>query len=196
MASANAVDVFVLLVVLFIASWYIARHHAEVTYVTSSLDGRTYLVQRLPDRYEAADYLARINKSLTRLVHHVKAKYPDRPEARRLYDNFNPANVSEGSPTSSYTSFSVNKGERIVLCVRQRDDRRSFVDENTVMYVAIHELAHLATASVGHDDDFWDNFRWLLRDAVDDLGIYRMVDYAAKPVPYCNIQIQSNVLLS
>lgn len=186
-------DFFIVFIVITMLFFYIKNYYAEVTYVKSSIDGRNYLVRKLPDRQQAADFLASINKDLHKLVKHLVAKYPDKHEIKRLFENFNPNNISEGSAQSGYTSYSVNKGERIILCVRQKDAQDSFVDKNTVMYVAVHEIAHLATESIGHDQIFWDNFKFILKEAVD-IGIYNKVDFANKHVPYCGIKITSSVI--
>ena len=86
----------------------------------------------------------------------------------RLVDNFNPDNFSENTPDSKYTSYSVNKGEKIVFCIRDEDDEETLVQENIMMFVSIHELAHLMTKSVGHGPDFWTNFKILLKIAIDN----------------------------
>jgi len=39
-------------------------------------------------------------------------------DMRRLYKNFNPEAFSETTPDAKYTSYSVNKGEKIVFCLR------------------------------------------------------------------------------
>lgn len=186
-------DFFVIFVVVIILFLYIKSYYAEVVYVKSNIDGRNYLVRKLPDRQKAADMLADINEDLLKLVKHLVAKYPDNDEVKRLFKNFNPNNVSEGSAQSGYTSYSVNKGERIILCIRQKDATDSFVEKNVVMYVAIHELSHLATESIGHDKAFWDNFRFILKEAVD-IGIYEKKDFAKNPTPYCGIKITSSVI--
>ena len=186
-------DIFIIVVIIIILVFYIKSHYAEVAYVKSNVDGRKYLVRRLHDRQEAADRIASINKDLQTLVKHLGAKYPDKPEVKMLFRNFNPNNVSEGSAQSGYTSYSVNKGERIILCIRQKDNKDTFADRNVVMYVAIHELAHLATKSIGHDKDFWDNFKFMLQEAID-IGIYTRVDYSVKPAPYCGITVTSSIL--
>jgi hypothetical protein len=172
---------------------YLKGYYAEVTYVKSTLDRRNYLVRKLPDSQKAADFLASVNQDLGRLVNHLTAKYPENPVVKRLFENFNPANVSEGSPQSGYTSYSVNKGERIILCLRQKDATDSFVSKNVIMYVAIHELGHLATESIGHDQDFWDNFKFILEEAVN-IGVYQKVDYSNNPAPYCGIKITSSII--
>ena len=187
------VDLFILFVVIIILFFYIKGYYAEVAFEKSSIDGRQYLVRKLGDRQKAADLLATINKELQRLVNHLVAKYPHNLEVKRLFKNYNPNNVSEGSVQSGYTSYSVNKGERIILCIRQKDKTDSFVDKNVILYVAIHELAHLATESVGHDQAFWDNFKFILNEAVD-IGVYIKVDFASKPSPYCGIKITSSVI--
>ena len=187
------VDVFILFVVLIILFFYLKGYYAEVEFVKSNIDGRQYLVRKLADKQKATDLLASINKDLQRLVNHLVAKYPEKAEIKRLFENYNPNNVSEGSVQSGYTSYSVNKGERIILCIRQKDNHDSFVDKNIILYVAIHEIAHLATESVGHEQDFWDNFKFILEEAVD-IGIYTKVDFASKPAPYCGIKITSSII--
>ena len=187
----NFVELFVVFVMAASALMYARRHYGEVMYVRSQVDGRRYLVRRMLDSGEAADMLARTNAVLQRLVRHMVATRPGDPDARRLYDNYDPDALSEGGTEVGYTSYSVNKGEKIVLCLRQRDDR--FVDENVLVYVAVHELAHLMTESIGHTDEFWANFRTLLREAVR-IGEYRRVDFAREPAPYCGIAINSSVL--
>jgi hypothetical protein len=171
---------------------YIRRYYSEVEYMTSKIDGHDYLVRKMPDSQEAADRLARLNKNLTTLIRHALAKYGgDNPDVVRLSQKFNPDAVSEGGMESGYTSYSINKGERIVMCIRQTDG--SFVDENVVTYVAIHELAHIMTTEVGHTPTFWSNFKFLLREAID-IGVYKKVDYQEKPSDYCGIKISSSVV--
>jgi WLM domain len=68
---------------------------------------------------------------------------------------------------NGYTSYSVNKGEKIVMCVRQKDN--SLVPKNVVMYVGIHELSHIMTSDIGHTPEFWDNFKFLLAKGQSDM---------------------------
>ena len=190
--SISFSDVFVLFVMTMILLMYIRNQYGEVAYVESKLDGRKYLVRKLPDDKEAADRLARLNKNLSALVAHLAEKYgAENADIRRLRTNYNPNNVSEGGLEHGYTSYSVNKGEKIVMCIRQKD--RTFVDDNVVLYVAIHELAHLMTDEIGHTQRFWDNFRFILSEAID-IGIYTRVDYKEEPQEYCGINLTSPVV--
>lgn len=190
--SISFLDVLVFVLMVAILFTYLRSHYGEVELVRSKVDGRKYIVRKLPDSQAAADALAEINAKLTRLVQHMMAKYgKEREGVIRMYRNFNPENVSEGGLEHGYTSYSVNKGEKLVLCIRQKDN--SFVSSNTMMYVAVHELAHLMTLTVGHDRCFWTNFRFLLNEAVD-IGIYRKVNFSKKPQDYCGIRITSSVI--
>jgi predicted metal-dependent hydrolase len=188
MGFAEGFAIFVMIVVLIM---YVQNYYNEVEYVVSKVDGRSYLVRKLDDSQQAADLLATLNKDLMRVIQHVMAKYPNREDIRRLYNNYNPNAISEGSIESGYTSYSVNKGEKIILCIRQKDN--SFVGKNILLYVAIHELAHLMTEEVGHTPGFWDNFKSLLNDAMD-IGVYTKVDFNNSPKDYCGIKITTSVV--
>lgn len=190
-SSPSFLDIFVLFVMTIILFAYIRDYYGEVEYVTSSVDGKSYLVRKLPDRQEAADILARMNENLMKLVRHMRAKYPDNKDVQRMYKNYKPDNLSEGGMEVGYTSYSVNKGEKLVMCVRQKDG--SFVKMNVLMYVAIHEMAHLMTKDVGHTPTYWNNFRFLLKESIK-ISVYSKVDYAEKPHDYCGIKITSSVI--
>ena len=51
------------------------------------------------------------------------------------------------------------------------------------MFVAVHELAHIASASIGHTDEFWTNFKFLLEEA-EKLNIYKPIDYIKSNMIY------------
>lgn len=182
--------VFFIIVILF---FYIKNHYAEVTYVKSTVDNENYLVRRLQDKQKAADTLANLAKDIDKLIKHLLAKHPDDKDIKRLYENFNKKNISESSPDSGYTSYSVDKGKRLVLCLRQKDALNTFVDFNTLKYVTIHEAAHLGCEDIGHTPHFWEFFRMILNEAVE-IGIYTKTDYSKKPADFCGIKINSSVI--
>lgn len=183
-------ETFVLIVMVIIVIGYIRQHYAEVDIVEAN-DKRKYIVRKMPNQKEAVERLARVNKDMHHLVRHMLAKFPQDESVLRLHDNYNPDAISEGGAEVGYTSYSVNKGEKIVLCIRQANG--DFVDHNVIMYVAIHELAHLMTKEIGHPTVFWDNFKRLLQEAMA-LNLYTKVDFAASPTPYCGIKISSSVV--
>ena len=41
----------------------------------------------------------------------------------------------------------------------------NLIDEHTLTFVAIHELSHVMTKSIGHKQEFWDNFKFFLENA-------------------------------
>tara|TARA_Y100000389_G_C17386348_1_gene477247 strand:- start:124 stop:714 length:591 start_codon:yes stop_codon:yes gene_type:complete len=190
--------IFAFIVFILIVFYVKNQYYAEVEIVYSKIDNRPYVVKSLPNKQKAADLLAKMNRRLILLVEHMQkndgSKF-DQTDVDRLTTNFNPDNISEGTDKSNYTSYSINKGEKIIFCLRSRDGMNKLIDLNTIMYVAIHELSHLMTEEVGHPPVFWKNFRILLKEAVE-LGLYKKVNYAEKPVKYCGINIKSNVLSS
>lgn len=185
------VDIFIICVIAVLLIFFIKNHYGEVEYVKSGIDQRYYIVRKFTDRQEAADYLASINAKLIMLVRHMMAKYEDSRDVLQLYKNYNPDAISEGSVDSGYTSYSFNKGEKLILCIRQTN--RQFVDKNVVMYVSIHELAHIMTKEIGHTDVFWRNFKFLLEEAIE-LGVYKKIDFSDEPRDYCGIKISNSII--
>jgi hypothetical protein len=165
----------------------------DVEYVESRVDGHKYLVRSLPDKAEAADLLANIRAHLERLVAHLEKSHPDDERTKKIVINFKPEKIREGADNHKYTSYSINKGEQIVFCLRSRDGKDKLVDLNTMIFVAIHELAHIGTEDIGHTDAFWANMRWLLEVAMD-IGIYTKQDFESKPVRYCGVDIKTNLV--
>jgi hypothetical protein len=163
--------------------------------VVSTYDKKTYLVQSLPDKQKAADLLAQIGELLTKMSKYLEKMYPDDERTKRIVMNFNADKISEGTDRDNYTSYSINKGESIVFCLRSRDEhtKGKLVDLNTMMFVALHELAHVGSIGIGHNDEFWTNFKWLLNEAIQ-IGIYKQQDFKTKPVEYCGINIESSPL--
>jgi hypothetical protein len=90
-------------------------------------------------------------------------------EIQMLLERFNPDNISESTHDDKYTSYSVNKGEKVIFCIREKNgsDKNKIIHANTLMFVAIHELAHIMTTSIGHGEDFWNNMRYLLSVAIE-----------------------------
>ena len=121
----------------------------------------------------------------------MEEKYPSRENVKRLAKNFNPKKIVEILPTSSYTAYSENKGEKIAFCTTVKKNGNKLLDENTLTFVAIHELGHVMTESIGHKKEYWENFKFLLKNAAK-MGIYDPVDYKKKPKEYCGMNITDN----
>ena len=92
----------------------------------------------------------------------MQATYPSDPRVKRLVKKYNPNNISESIEGSKYTSYSLNKGEKIVLCLRSKTKEAKLTDINTLMFVLLHELAHIMTVSIGHTKN-WSNFKFILK---------------------------------
>jgi hypothetical protein len=159
--------------------------------IISDVDGKKYCVRERSKLTLAADRLATVNQKLAKLVQHCKKEFPERENVTRLVEGFNPKKISETLPTSEFTAYSENKGEKLAFCLNTEKDGNNLIDPNTLTFVAIHELAHIATKSVGHKDEFWSNFKFLLGEA-SKINIYNQTDYKKKPVRYCGMNITDN----
>ena len=160
--------------------------------IVSGVDGNKYCVRERKQVDKAADLLAKTTEKSKKLVEYVFKKYPNQENAIRLKNGFNPKQIMETLPTSTYTAYSENKVEKLAFCLNVKNkENENLIDENTLMFVAIHELSHVATKSIGHKTEFWDNFKFLLQEA-KVAGIHDPVDYKKDPQEYCGMKIHDN----
>lgn len=159
--------------------------------IVSKVDGEKYCVRERAKLELAADLLATTTQKLKKLVVYLGKTYPDRENCQLLVKNFNPTKVKEILPTSEYTAYSENKGEKLAFCTTTSKKGNKLIDPNTLMFVGTHEIAHIMTKSVGHTTEFWNNFKFLLQNAVK-LKLYIPIDYKKKPKKYCGMEITDN----
>jgi predicted metal-dependent hydrolase len=187
------IDGLIILIITILGIYYIYNYYINqgLIKVKSDIDNTEYTVQIKEDAKEAADLIATIKNKLKILLEHLQKTYGGSDErVAMLTANYRPERVSEGVDTPGYTSYSVNKGEQIVLCLRNKD---KLMDVNTMMFVVLHEFAHLATESIGHTEEFWTNFKWILEESMN-IGIYARQDFKTTNVDYCGIKITSSPL--
>jgi|TARA_B110000305_G_scaffold35427_1_gene35298 hypothetical protein len=179
---------FVLLICLKI---YHEFDYFQLKCIISNVDGNTYCVRETAKLQLAADLLARVTDRCKRLVKYVEEKDPTNPDVERLVKNFTPTKISETLPTSTLTAYSENKGSKIAFCLNTKKNGTKMIDIETLTFVAIHELAHCMTSSIGHKPEFWSNMKYLLIRA-KECGIYTPVDYKKEPREYCGMTISDN----
>ena len=172
---------------------YLDKNDFQLKCIVSTVDGNKYCVRERDQIQAAANLLAKVSQKCKTLVDYVYQKYPDQENVQRLHAGFNPKQIMETLPTSEYTAYSENKGEKLAFCLNKntKTDNSQLIDENTLTFVAIHELSHIATKSVGHKQEFWDNFKFLLEEA-KECGVHTPVDYSHQPATYCGMNITDN----
>lgn len=182
---------FLFVVLLFCLRIYYESDAYNLKCIISSKDGNRYCVRDRAKLELAADLLASVTEKCKNMVQYMKEKHPDDERTKRLVAGFNPKKVNETLPTSELTAYSENKGEKLAFCLNTTKDGDKLIDINTLTFVALHELSHIMTESIGHKQDFWENFKYLLQNA-KDAGVYEPIDYKKNPTEYCSMTINDN----
>ena len=159
--------------------------------IISDVDGKRYCVRERMTMELAANLLASVTQKLKDLVIYCAKNFPDNEKVQRMVQKFNPTKISETLPTSEYTAYSENKGQKLAFCLNKEKNGSKLIDINTLTFVAIHELAHIMTLSEGHKQEFWQNFKFLLEQA-KAANIYDPVNYKKNPESYCGMDITDN----
>jgi hypothetical protein len=181
--------------------------YSETLYIQSDLDDKRYIIRRgytKNERYlkESANTLAEINKRVTKLIDNLSSKFHNDQTKnyfiKKLKENYNPYILSEAAIDERYTTYTVDKQDMHV-CLRTRDQVENIYDINLLMYVILHELAHLCNydnmgnAIQGHGIEFRNIFKLLVVEAIK-LNLYEYDDYAENPKEYCGIVISTTIL--
>ena len=180
--------------------------YSEISYVVSDIDNKTYMIRRGHHRTESfykesANTLALINQRMEKLIYYLEKNYSlDLSKnyfIKKLKENYNPYMISEAAVDPRYTTYTVDK-QNMHICLRTRDTEEKVYDLNTLMYVVLHESAHLANYSpegyaiIGHGTEFRMIFKFLVENSIK-INIYNLVDYKNVPQEYCNIKINSQI---
>lgn len=172
-------------------------------------DASRYLVQNKADSGEAVNLLAKLYNNIKLTIYYAEEKMTIsrnkvnksqediellkfEPYLKTILNRIDYVYIRESVPNSKYTSYSVNKGEELILCIRSKDTGKLH-DINDLMYVALHEIAHIGCPELDHTELFYKINRFLLRMA-QKINVYYYKDYRSTPLVYCGLTLTSNVL--
>jgi predicted metal-dependent hydrolase len=184
--------------VLIIVIIYLVYSINNSGLIRAEFDGQVYMVQELPDKMKAVDLLIKLKNDLSKIAQKTLERAKDEKNSEYtgylqiINDRLNTVYIREVEKDSPYTSYSVNKGEELVFCLRNKQTHE-FYDYNKILYVAVHEIAHIGCPEVGHTKLFFELNRYILETAKEN-KMYEYVDYNNTPEEYCGIQIYTNVL--
>ena len=195
MFKIQIIIVAIFIAIIFILIWL---NNKKLTYVKSDIDNEDYLVRDLSDKQSAANMLARIKKNIMILTDYLIENKDTtfiefKPYIEQLSRNIKRVKITENDAGNSYTSYSVNKGEQIVFCLRSRKQRDKIHDINLIMYVALHEISHVACPTYGHDELFKKIFAFFTRVAIS-INLYKYTPFNEQPTEYCGLIISESII--
>ena len=147
-----------IILVCIACAFYLNSDYFNLVCVIAKRDGNTYCVRDSDRIQKSVELLAEATERMKQNVHSLKEKYPEDKRVIQLSKNFNPNRIVETLPTSEFTAYSEGKGVKLAFCLRKNKDKMKLIDINTLTFVALHELTHLMTESIGHKQEFWNNF--------------------------------------
>lgn len=186
---------FSLIIIFLYIFLFLNRNN--VIYIETNT-GTKYLVSNDNLKHQAANLLSSIVENMFKLKNylykHINEFSDFTPYINQLNNNLmeNKTTIYETDPNSDLTSYSVNKGEELAFCLKSKKTGLLH-DLNLLMYVALHEMAHIACPETGHGELFKKIFKFLTDKAID-LNIYIKVDYNLQPIEYCGMVLSSSIV--
>jgi hypothetical protein len=187
--------IIIIILGISIFYWYNFR---SMTFIKSPLDNEFYMVRDLSDKDTAVIMLSTIKLNIIKLndylVKNKNDKFKDyKSYIEQLNDKIQSVTIAESKESSSTTSYSVNKGEELVFCLRSKKEWNKFHNFNTIMYVALHEISHIACPEYGHGALFKKIFAFMTQVAIE-INIYVYVNFNKLPEEYCGIYITESII--
>ena len=190
--------IFLIIIIFIVISLYFIKTYKNdnLVYIKSNIDNSYYWVRDKYNKVNAANTLASIKQNIQKLVFYLKEnqeKFPENMEyIKALIMRTKVINIMETPEDEKFTSYTINKGEKIVFCLRCKVFD-NIHDINTLMYVVIHELAHVGCPEFGHTPLFKQIFKFLLIQS-NNINIYKPIDYRINPQTYCGMTITEYLL--
>lgn len=191
--------IFILILICIIIYVFFKTTHPDMTYIESNIDNMYYLVRNTEDKQEAANTLARIRNNLLKLSDYLyknkdTEKYKEYKEyIVRLYDKMPNIIILESTHNSIYTSYSVNKGEQLIFCIRI-NKHGNIHDINLMMYVALHEISHVACPIYDNHGPLFKKIFSFITNASIDIEIYKKIEFNKNPENYCGMMISDSII--
>ena len=199
---------YILIIIVILYFFYIIFiKYNEVVYIKSDIDNNYYIIRRgnKDEKYlkKSANILSEINKRIEKLIVHLDVNFKNYNDKnyfiKKLKENYSFDILSEAAIDSRYTTYTINKQE-MHICLRTRDNNENMYDINLLMYVILHELAHLCNYDIdgnpiqGHGEEFRNIFKFLVIESIK-LNIYEYENYSKNPKEYCGIIVSTNILV-
>ena len=185
------INVLILIILLLILLLFTSSSESfEILELSST--GKEYTVQEYDNTKEAANILAKLDKNIHIFIRKLKQDYPNDDRIKRMEKNLSTSIIEEAPHVDNESTYTINKGELIKICIRKKIKNKPFHNLNMLMFVVIHELAHVISISIGHTDEFMVNFRFLLKNAAEYNINYEPVDFSKNNVNYCGVEVTHN----
>lgn len=139
---------------------------------------------------DKAKILFELKRRMDILVNHMKNNnIPNNISASRLSERFKNTELRETGLFETNTGYTLNKGREIRLCLNKSS--KADYNTNIIMFILLHEMAHIMSYSYGHNDEFTYNMDVIVKTAVK-LGLYTPIDYSINPVTYCGTYVTNS----
>ena len=185
----------ILIIIIFI---YLYLNYNNIIYVPTNFGTKSLIYKDNKNQLSKSELLNKIIDNMYYLRDYLYENINEYPDFKvyiiQLKNNFTPERtiIYETDPKSDYTSYSVNKGEELSICLKDKQSNELY-NINLLMYVVIHEMSHFACPEIGHGLLFQKIFHQFTLVAIE-LGLYTREDYNNNPINYCGLLLNSNIL--
>jgi len=185
-----------IIIIIVLICFIIKKEGFNTVLKKCDYNNKKYEVQDSYYNKKIVNLIGKIDITIDKFVNYLLKSY-NNPNSkwykniRRLEKNLFNTKFKESPFEKNTSSYTINKGEVISICLRQKNKNKTIHDFNTLMFVVIHELAHVMSIKEGHTTEWMDNFRFLLKEG-EKAEIYTPINYSINNMNYCGVDVTHN----
>lgn len=147
-----------------------------------------------PNGQPDGDHISRLALKIDILVDHMnRYAYPSSDVSKRLYYRWkvirnDPDGLAEIPASENVAAYTISKS-KIRICLKNKYNK--YEDENTMIFVMLHELGHLMSESLHHTIEFKENFSFIVQKAIE-LNLYKFIPFSQNPTTFCGVDIKNS----
>lgn len=170
---------------LIIISIFCYMYKPNTNKYVKAKNGDKFSVRESNDSEKKAEILSILDYRIRKIVKCMKDNnIPNEEISNRTYSKMNNIELREIPKNESGAGYTINKSH-IYLCL-SKNDKVNNIDD--IMFVLLHEVAHIMSLSFGHGDEFRKNFDFIVKLAVK-LNLWNKKDYSEENTNICGIEV-------
>ena len=176
----------IILILIIITIFYYMYKPDTNKYIKAD-NNKQYKVQESNNSEIKANMLSELDIKIRKIVENMKNNdLPNKEIADRTYSKMLNIELREIPKNENGAGYTINKSH-IYLCLYNKDTNKLNVIDD-VMFVLLHEVAHIMSLSFGHGEEFKKNFDFIVKLAVK-INLWNKKDYSEDNVNICGVNV-------
>ena len=183
---------FILILIIILVLYFYVFNDNRI--LVEAFDNNKYLIVDSKNKKlnkDKVDTLAKLHKVALTLANTMyKNKIPNAKTGELINNRLKNLKFSEVKQGDKSTAYTLNKDVEMGFCLIDPPTHTIIILEKLI-FVLLHELAHVMSVDLGHGHEFQENFSFIVKLAIK-LGLWKDLEFEKKPLTICNTLVTTS----